>query len=930
VRRDKTPAPIDEAPFSYSISDDEYFAVMLTRACILCFVSLVLPWTVPAMESAPEPDSATAESAPTEKAGKVVLVEQDQPRAQIVVPEQAVPVVQHAAEELQYHVRQATGVELPIVTEGAADPAVPHRIYLGDGEAARRAGLSFPGEVEPTEEYARNAKVRWRLKTVGGDLFLAGSDNNGRVGDRYNGTRHGTLFAVYEFLETELGVRWLWPGELGEVIPRREELVVGPLDREGMERFAEAEWYTKLTTQREARRWHSPEHWQNFAAAQRKWILRHRAGVRNTVTYAYGHYFERGSELGPSYIERFFKSRPDFFQQLPDGTRGYIPGMPEGSHIISMCVGNPDLHRQMIEDWRGYRQNELVRRGGKVGSGMGWMLNACENDTAAGCTCPLCRAMDAKDPRFENHDYWSGGVLVTDPSLLTDPSKRNPNFGKVRYQAARPDAQGRPAPSLTDRYARFYLALQKEAEKHDPSAVVFGYAYSNYVDPPVETKLNDRVVISMVPWPYFPWTDRDVREMKETWEKWHATGARLKLRPNTPNTGHNFPIFLARKIGEVFGHHYRHGAVATTFDALTGQWASKGPDNYVLMRMNVRPDWPVDKILDEYYAGFGPAEDAVRQYFEHWEQVSERAAKNPPASVQTDADDAAEGGGWAGFRGFVRHAPQIFPPEAMAKGRALIEKARAAAAGDPTAAQRVDFLDKGLRHAELTLDVARAKAGLDSGEEGAERVYEKAMADLQTYRRRVVEPEMLANVGVLQFFEEGSNGWQHDYRAPVDRSVLREESPVVDPSFESGMFRGKSGVGDGWYVLGASADFVVTHEDSSAAEPAEGNYVLQVVAQPRSAPGEFRLAQKIPVETSDESRRFEVSLMVKTDPGFQGRLLVTGDGIERVYIDGTDGQWREVVTGAEVPAGKEFLYLAVWMKEGTGTIQLDDVLCVAR
>jgi hypothetical protein len=165
---------------------------------------------------------------------------------------------------------------------------------------------------------------------------------------------------------------------------------------------------------------------------------------------------------------------------------------------------------------------------------------------------------------------------------------------------------------------------------------------------------------------------------------------------------------------------------------------------------------------------------------------------------------------------------------------------------------------------------------------------------------------------------------------PTNSPAQGVPNPVVDPSFESGMFSGKSEVGDGWYVLGASADFVVTHEDNSAAEPAEGNYVLQVVAFPRPEAGEFRLAQKIPVEASAESRRFEVSLMVKTAPGFEGRLLVTGDGIKGVYVGGTDGQWREVVTEAEVPPDAENLYLAVYMNEGTGTIQLDDVRCMAR
>jgi len=163
---------------------------------------------------------------------------------------------------------------------------------------------------------------------------------------------------------------------------------------------------------------------------------------------------------------------------------------------------------------------------------------------------------------------------------------------------------------------------------------------------------------------------------------------------------------------------------------------------------------------------------------------------------------------------------------------------------------------------------------------------------------------------------------------PVNSPAEEVPNPVVDPSFETGMFSGRQEVGDGWYVLGASADFSVTHEDNSAAEPPEGNYVLQVVAFPRSEPGEFRLAQKIPVEASAESRRFEVSFMVRTDADFRGRLLASG--APAVYIGSTNGQWREVLTEAEVPPGAESLYFSVWMNEGTGTIQLDNVRCVAR
>ena len=157
-----------------------------------------------------------------------------------------------------------------------------------------------------------------------------------------------TKQAVAEFLERYLGVRWLWPGELGEVIPKSKELTVRDLNVSGQEHFAELQ----MNARDRKELWASQAHCEAYAAARNKWLLRHRMNVRNSVTYTYGHYFHSNGK----YTERFLKSRPDFFQLLPDGTRGYIPGM--AAHKLSMCVSNPDLHKQIIEDWKGYRKKD--------------------------------------------------------------------------------------------------------------------------------------------------------------------------------------------------------------------------------------------------------------------------------------------------------------------------------------------------------------------------------------------------------------------------------------------------------------------------------------------------------------------------------------------------------------------------------------------
>jgi len=685
--------------------------------------------------------AAPADAAP------LALVRGGEARAQIVVPDGAFPVVEYAAEELRYHVRRATSAELAIVAEADADITVPHRIYLGNCRATRTAGIELEPEPTPAEIYATKWRVKHIIRTVGNDLFMTGHDNGEPVGSRFQMTRHGTLFAVYEFLDGQMGVRWLWPGELGEVFPRRVDLTVSDLDVAEREHFAECEMRTGNFTYGKAH-WQSQEHFAAYRAAVGKWLLRHRMNVCNELTYSYGHYFHHNAK----YTERFLKKRPDFFQLLPDGTRGYIPGCR--GHMITMCVSNPALHAQMIKDWRGYRKrHELVPRGGKVMGGLGWMLNACENDTCAACTCKRCRAWDAPDPRFEKHDYWNGSRFIGDPGLDT------------RYQAARPDDEGDPAPELSDRYARFYLTLQKKAEKFDPGVVVTGYAYSNYTEPPVEVKLNDRVVILMVPWPYFPWTASDIQRMKRKWAGWHATGARLKLRPNTLHTGHNLPVFLARKMGEMFAHHVARSAVATAFDSLTGQWGSKGPDYYVLTRMHVHPDWPVDRVLAEYYSGFGPAARAVRDYFRYWERVSETVTKTPPDGVRTFAQAEAEGGGWlSGRTTAITNGVLIFTPDVMAEARVLIRQAMTAAAGDRAATQRVAFLERGLTHAELTLAVARAHQAQtkDVGSGAAHRTYAEAMGRLMAFRRKTIEPEMIADTGYLTYNERRRGlSWDH-------------------------------------------------------------------------------------------------------------------------------------------------------------------------
>ena len=611
-----------------------------------------------------------------------ILVRDRKPVAGIVIPDKPVPAVTYAAAELQYHVSKSSGATLRILPERDVTADIEGAVYLGATRRAVKAGID-PGGLPPTDP-GRPPFNSFIIRRAGPDLVMAGNDTDGRVLGGYNATSVGTLFAVYELLENHLGVRWLWPGVLGEHIPRHDTISVGAWDQT----------------------WSYPYQWAHlreknaappFKHAQDVWLKRHR--FSQVVNYRAGHSFV-------DWWKKYGEAHPGIFARLPDGSRRPLKG-DRRDQVISMCVSNPELWGLLAGRYKGWSS-----------------VPAGPNDTAGACTCERCRAWDAPDPRFDSHDYWSDG-------LFDEDSRWCP--------AATPDSKGRPAPSLANRYARFYLAVQECTQEALPTkpARVRGLAYANYKDPPVgmEDQLNERIYISLVPGHMFPFTDAEEQAFRDQWDGWYRTGASLLLRPNFTLCGHNLPIFYARQLAATFAFARERRMVATDFDSLTGQWAAQGPTLYVLGRMHVRPQMTVDEILAEYYSAFGPAEEQVRAYFGHWEKLC--------ASVTTEQ--------WArapahGHSTWYAAAAYLFTPEVMRTGRRLLERALSAAGNDRLATARVEYLELGLRHAELTLRTqAVCEAYNASPSTRTLEAYRKAMHDLAGFRR-ATEGSFISNM----------------------------------------------------------------------------------------------------------------------------------------------------------------------------------------
>jgi hypothetical protein len=661
--------------------------------------------------------SCGAQRTDTAKAG-IKLVSSGKACSAVVIPEKACEAVKFASRELRHHLKKASGVKFAEYKENLLPQGkYGSLIYLGDCKKTRELGIY-------SEKLPRFNGV---VQTAGNNLFLAGNDEKGKLRRDTRGalvTSTGTLFSVYDMLDKELGVRWLWPGELGEFVPKKPDICITGIKRQVIPTLKYSNFWTN-PIQSAPEGWGSPKNKKIFMKAQWLWLMRQRYCA--PVYFIYGHAFG-------SYWQRFGKSNPEFFNLLPDGTRRPLKGDVTGRRM-TMCVSNPVLHKRIVEEYKKIyskkASTDIYARGN--------ILCVCENDTPGMCTCKQCRSWDAPSGLFAEHPYWGKGII---PAV----------WNRFQVMGCDDGAGAENSPSLSERYAKFYLAVQKEAQKINPDVVVLGYAYANYNEPPVKTKLNDHIIISYVEWPYFPFTEQKLVKSRKGWDGWRATGARMFLRPNSTHSGHNMPIFYARRMGNEYIHAYRNGMIGVIYDSLTGQWATQGPSLYTLGRLNVNPALSVEEILDEYYSAFGPAKQSVKAYFDYWEKISNAVTEEKFVEYCKPLRKVS-------FKNWVQVADKIFTPEVMAKAAGLLAKAMNAAKGDSVAEARVEYLKYGFEHADMTLRTLRAQKeyATRKTKENLKKFKEARQKMLEF--RKSVEDKNICDMGYLYFRERSGSGW---------------------------------------------------------------------------------------------------------------------------------------------------------------------------
>ena len=210
----------------------------------------------------------------------------------------------------------------PAVIEGEPSPLPDRAIWVGVQPAVKTL---FPGtdfDFKQPEEIVIAANEK-HVVIAGRDRWdpamLNIESREGLIEGKQQ--EYGTVNAVYTFLQDKLGVRWFWPGELGEDVIQRDTIKIAtPFEHRHVPQIRSrggAFHYSSLGN-------------KGYGVSH-EWTMRQRLQLDSMQ-------MEGGHAFG-DWWDRYHEKYPEIFALQPDGTRSGHPN----PHNAKLCSSNPKV-----------------------------------------------------------------------------------------------------------------------------------------------------------------------------------------------------------------------------------------------------------------------------------------------------------------------------------------------------------------------------------------------------------------------------------------------------------------------------------------------------------------------------------------------------------------------------------------------------------
>ncbi|CAN5797223.1 hypothetical protein BH11VER1_BH11VER1_33960 [soil metagenome] len=499
-------------------------------------------------------------SPPVLSAADLVLAAKDVPPAPIIVFKDAPPRTRDAAVTLAEYIAKISGVK-PTVLDGEPSPIPDRAIWIGYQPAVKALFPKSDFDFKHAEETLILANEK-HLVIAGRDRWDPAHMTMKMRLSTATGVQqeYGTANAVYTFLQDQLGVRWLWPGE--EDVIKQERIAIAPCElRYHPQIRARTGLFTKLSLgdNKEG----DDELWARFQRLQ-----------LDSMELEGGHGFG-------DWWEKYSKTNPDYFALQPDGTRSPNPE----TRNTKMCESNPKVWQQWLADVEEALRADPTRR----------IFNVSENDgyNFGHCVCKDCQAKD--HPEAEKFSFRWKNKSEDRPAL----SDRQVIFANTLGRM------------LKQRFPDKELYVQ-----------LLAYGYSRPA--PIAAVPDDNVIIASVSNFAMNSSAARETPMKQlaAWaQKAKLIMWRPNLG-NPVGLGWGMPDVAMTQAAEDFRFAADAHCIGLYFDMFWYHWANQGPQYYVLAHLAWDPQMDVKVLMDDYYQrAYGPAASDLKAYWELMEHT---------------------------------------------------------------------------------------------------------------------------------------------------------------------------------------------------------------------------------------------------------------------------------------------------------------------
>ena len=273
----------------------------------------------------------------------IIIADKRVSRYRIVIPSYPTPDERKAAEVLQDYLLQISEAALPVISVDKNRKGIPFEIILGQNERLDKLGINI--------DFNELGEDGFFIKTDSLRLIIAG------------GSKKGTLYGVYTFLEKYLGCRMYTPEV--KIIPRMEKIELGSISDKQIPAIRYRTIHYRVTWDQEYADWHK---------------LSHDARGERTAWGLWVHTF---NHLVPPEI--YFKEHPEYYA-LRNGKR--IP--------TQLCLTNPEVLKLTVQNLR----KDMARNP----EALYWSVS--QNDNRNYCMCDNCQAIDKKEGTPSGSIIW--------------------------------------------------------------------------------------------------------------------------------------------------------------------------------------------------------------------------------------------------------------------------------------------------------------------------------------------------------------------------------------------------------------------------------------------------------------------------------------------------------------------------------------------